>query len=84
MLDLVVGKTHQRFECELIVEYMGPTLIEHFGTDKSLDQAKDVRIGSTLDLAEQACFGRGEKAQAVDLRESVGQELARDVESAVL
>ncbi|MNM88266.1 hypothetical protein D3C81_1004740 [compost metagenome] len=68
MLDLVVGKTHQRFECELIVKYMGPTLVEHLGTDKALDQAKNVRIGSTLNLAEQACLVCAEEGQAVDMR----------------
>lgn len=68
MLDLVVGKAHQRFECELIVKDMGPTLIEHFGTDKTLDQAKNIRIGSTLNLAKQARLVRGEKGQAVDPR----------------
>ncbi|MCY1388824.1 hypothetical protein D9M71_36060 [compost metagenome] len=84
MLDLVVGKTHQRFECELIVKYMGPTLVEHLGTDKALDQAKNVRIGSTLNLAEQARLVCAEEGQAVDPRESVGQEFAREVEAAVL
>lgn len=47
---------------------MGPTLIEHFGTDKTLDQAKNIRIGSTLNLAKQARLVRGEKGQAVDPR----------------
>ena len=84
MLDLVVGKAHQRFECKLIVKYMGSALIEHFGTDKALDQAKDVRIGPALNLTEQACFGLDEKGQAVDLRESIGQEFAREVETPVL
>lgn len=40
MLDLVVGKAHQRFECELIVKDMGTTLIEHFGTDKRSTRPK--------------------------------------------
>ncbi|MNL55806.1 hypothetical protein D3C87_1792440 [compost metagenome] len=84
MLDLVIGKAHQRFKCELIVKDMGATLVEHFGTDKPLDQAKHIGIGSALNLTEQARLVRGEKGQAVDPRQAVGQEFAREIETPVL
>ncbi|MNR31197.1 hypothetical protein D3C85_1486940 [compost metagenome] len=84
VLDFVVGKTHQRFKCELIVKDMGPTLIEHFGTDEAFDQTKEIRISPALNLTEQARLRPVEKGQTVDLREPIGQELAREIETPFL
>ena len=84
MLDLVVGEAHQRFERVLIVERMCAALIEHLGADEALDQAEDVRIGAALDLAEQPRVVGGQERDRVHARESVGQEVAGEVELAVL
>src|SRR6186997_2567215 len=80
MLDLVVGEAHQRFERKLVVEYVGPPLVEHLGADKPLDEPEDIGVRATLDLAEQARLFLGEKIEMIDLRQRVGQELAGKVE----
>ena len=84
MLDLVAGEPHQRFERKLVAEYVGAALIEHLGADESLDQPEDIGVGAALDLAEQPRLVLGEKAESIDPRKPVGQELAREVEGTAL
>src|SRR6185369_7667461 len=63
---------------------MRPTLIEHLGAYEAFDQTKDIGVGATLDLTEETRLVGGEKSQAIDARQSVGQKLARKVEGPAL
>jgi hypothetical protein len=57
------------------------TLLQHLGADEALDQSEDVSVGTPLDLAQHARLLGREKAESIDERESVGQELAREIKS---
>ena len=57
MLDLFSRKTNECFERELVIEHVGAAQVEHLGADEALHKPEDIRIGSALDLAEQARVG---------------------------
>jgi hypothetical protein len=56
--------------------------LEHLRADEALDQAEHVRVGATLDLAEEAPLVGAQPIDLVDQREPVGQELLAQVELA--
>ena len=81
VFDLFVPHADQRLERSLITQPVLAAHVEHLGRDEALDQAEYVGVGPTLDLAKQALLIGGEEAQAIDLRQPVGQEPLREVEA---
>lgn len=80
VLYFLRGKSHQCLEGGLVAEGAGTALLKNFGADEPLNQAENIGIGGALDLAQQARLRCGEKRQAIHVRESIGQELAGEIE----
>ena len=57
MLDLLVAEPHQGLQRVLVAQCVMPAHIDELGRDKALDQAKDVGVSASLDLADKARLG---------------------------
>src|SRR6185312_14873930 len=82
MFYLLVREAHERFECELVTEHLGPAALQHLCADEAFDETEDVSVCAALDLAQQASLVHRKGAQAIDKGQPVGQKLAREVERA--
>src|SRR6185312_839582 len=56
MLQLLVAKSYQCFECNLTAEPVIAAQLQDLGIDEALDQAKDIGVGAALDLAHETFF----------------------------
>ena len=58
MLQLLIAEPDQCLERNLIAEPVIVAQFQNFGVDEALDQAKDVGIGTALDLTLRTAFHR--------------------------
>ena len=81
MLDLLVAEAHQRLQRILIAQGVVAADVEHLGGDEALDHSEHVGVRPALNLAQQPAVVRGEKIEAIDHRQPVGQEMPGEVEA---
>ena len=81
VLDLLVAEAHQRLQRVLVAEPVVAAHVEHLGGDEPLDEAEYVGVGAALNLAEQSLVVRAEEGEAIDLRQTVGQEPLGEIET---
>jgi hypothetical protein len=84
VFEFVVGETDQCLHRVLVVERMRTALVQHLGADEAFDEAEDVGIGAALDLAQEPGVLCREERDRVHAREARGEEVAGEVELAVL
>src|SRR6185312_3087875 len=80
MLDLLVAEAHERLERMLVAEAVVGTRRENLGGDEALDESEQVGVGAPLNLAQQASFVGRQTIETIDARQTVRQELAREIE----
>src|SRR5215510_13377368 len=56
--------------------------LQDFGVDEALDQAKDIRVGAALDLADEPLLVGRERRERIGQRKPVRKKLVSNIEAA--
>src|SRR5581483_734596 len=82
VFEFFIAEANQRLQRDLVASPVKLAQLKNLAVDEAFHQAEDVRIGPSLDLAEENPFVVAQKVELVDAGKRIRQELMRRVELA--